>query len=54
MVQRVAWGAPVMKVWVRVSECWMFYAVQTARVIFRVKTSLDVFSLRLEQVFIIP
>ena len=29
-----------------VSECWMFYAVPTARVIFVAKTSLDVFSLR--------
>ena len=36
----------------RVSECWMFYAVPTARVIFRTKTSLDAFSLRLvEQVW---
>ena len=34
-----------------VSECWMFYAVPTARVIFIVKTSLDVFSLRREQVW---
>ena len=32
------------------SECWMFYAVPTARVIFMAKTSLDVFSLRREQV----
>ena len=30
----------------RVSECWMFYAVPTARVIFTAKTSLDLFSLR--------
>ena len=29
----------------------MFYAVSTARVIFTVKTSLDVFSLRREQLF---
>ena len=28
------------------SECWRFYAVPTARVIFMVKTCLDVFSLR--------
>ena len=33
------------------SECWMFYDVPTARVIFTVKTSLDVFSLRREQVW---
>ena len=32
------------------SECWMFYAVLEARVIFTAKTSLDVFSLRREQV----
>ena len=31
----------------RVSECWVFYAVPTARVIFTTKTSLDVFSLNL-------
>ena len=30
----------------------MFYAVPTARVIFMAKTSLDVFSLRREQVWI--
>ena len=29
----------------------MFYAVTTARVIFTVKTSLDIFSLRREQVW---
>ena len=34
-----------------VSECWMFYAVLTAKVIFIVKTSLGVFSLRREQVW---
>ena len=28
-----------------VSECWRFYAVPTARVIFAAKTSFDVFSL---------
>ena len=33
------------------SECWRFYAVLTARVIFTVKTSLDIFSLSREQVF---
>ena len=33
------------------SECWKFYAVLTARVIFTAKTSLDVFSLRREQVW---
>ena len=27
------------------SECWRFYAVSTARVIFTAKTRLDVFSL---------
>ena len=27
------------------SECWMFYAVPTARVIFTAETSLDLFSL---------
>ena len=32
----------------RVNECWMFNAVSTARVIFTVKTSLEVFSLRQE------
>ena len=32
------------------SECWMFYAVPTARVIFMAKTCLDVFSLSQEQV----
>ena len=36
---------------VRVSELWMFYAVPTARVIFTAKTSLDVFSLRRQQVW---
>ena len=33
------------------SECWVFYAVPTTRVIFSTKTSLDVFSLRQEQVW---
>ena len=33
------------------SECWEFYAVSTARVIFTAKTSLEVFSLRGEQVW---
>ena len=33
------------------SECWMFYAVSTARVIFTAKTSFDIFSLSLEQVW---
>ena len=33
------------------SECWVFYAVPTARVIFTAKTGLDVFSLSLEQVW---
>ena len=33
------------------SECWVFYAVPTARVIFTKKTSLDVFSLSQEQVW---
>ena len=28
-----------------VSECWVFYAVPTARVIFTAKTSFDIFSL---------
>ena len=32
------------------SECWRFYAVPTARVIFTAKTFLDVFSLSQEQV----
>ena len=35
----------------RVSECWRFYAMSTARVIFTAKTSLDVFSLSREQVW---
>ena len=35
----------------RVSECWRFYAVPTARVIFTAKTSFDVFSLSREQVW---
>ena len=34
-----------------VSECWRFYAVPTARVIFSAKTSLDVFSLSREKVW---
>ena len=33
------------------SECWMFYAVPTARVIFTTKTSLDTFSRGREQVW---
>ena len=33
------------------SECWRFYTVPTARVIFMAKTSLDVFSLSREQVW---
>ena len=33
------------------SECWRFYAVPTARVIFTTKTSFDVFSLSQEQVW---
>ena len=33
---------PVIK---RVSDCWGFYAVSTARVIFMAKLSLDVFNL---------
>ena len=32
-----------------VSECWRFYAVPTAMVIFTAKTSFDVFSLSQEQ-----
>ena len=36
---------------VGVSECWRFYAVSTARVIFTAKTSLDLFSLSREQVW---
>ena len=32
------------------SECWRFYAVPTARVIFMAKTCLDIFSLSREQV----
>ena len=32
-------------------ECWRFYAVPTARVIFTAKTCLDVFSLSSEQVW---
>ena len=34
-----------------VSECWRFYAVPTARVIFTAKTSLDFFSHIGEQVW---
>ena len=34
------------------SECWRFYAVPTARVIFTAKTSFDVFCLSREQVWI--
>ena len=33
------------------SECWRFYAVRTARVIFTAKTCLDVFSVSQEQVW---
>ena len=33
------------------SECWRFYAVPTARVIFTAKTSFDLFSLSQEQVW---
>ena len=33
------------------SECWEFYTLPTARVIFTAKTSLDIFSLRREQVW---
>ena len=33
------------------SECWRFYAVSTARVIFTAKTSFDVISLSREQVW---
>ena len=35
----------------RVSEYWMFYAIPTASAIFTAKTSLDVSSLRLQQVW---
>ena len=34
----------------RVTECWMVYALPAAGVIFRAKTSSDIFSLRQEQV----
>ena len=33
------------------SECWMFYTGPTSRVSFTVKTSLDVFTLGLKQVW---
>ena len=33
------------------SECLEFYAVPSARVIFMAKTSVDIFSLRREQVW---
>ena len=33
------------------SECWRFYTIQTARVIFTAKTGFDVFSLCREQVW---
>ena len=33
------------------TECWVFYAVPTARVILTAKTSLDIFSLSREQVW---
>ena len=36
---------------VGVSECWRFYAVPTAGVIFTAKTCLDVFSLSRKQVW---
>ena len=32
------------------SECWRFYVVLAARVVFTAKTSLDVFRLRQQQV----
>ena len=35
----------------RVSECWRFYALLTARVIFTAKTCFDIFSLSREQVW---
>ena len=35
----------------RVSECWRFYGVPTAKVIFTAKTSFDVFSLSREQLW---
>ena len=31
------------------SECWMFYAIPTSRVIFMAKSSLDLFSLSRKQ-----
>ena len=34
-----------------VFECWIFYAVQTARVILTAKTILDIFSLSRKQVW---
>ena len=34
-----------------VCECFEFYAVPTVRVIFTAKTSLDIFNLRLKQVW---
>ena len=36
---------------VSMSECWRFYAVSTARVIFTRKTSFDVFSLSREHIW---
>ena len=33
------------------SECWMFYTIPAARVIFTAKTSLDVFCLRQQEVW---
>ena len=36
-----------------VSECWVFYTVPTARVIFTAKTSVEVFSFRRELVWTI-
>ena len=35
----------------RVSKCWMFYAVPTAKVIFKAKTSLNIVILRRQQVW---
>ena len=46
---RFVWGGVRLGDVVR--ECWRFYAVPTARVIFMAKTSVDVFSLSREQVW---
>ena len=35
------------------SDCWRFYAVPRASIIFTAKTGLDVFSLSREQVFLV-